>query len=840
MPLNEPTDGIGTAGDGWDGGRSPRRRKAVRYAVPVAVAGIAAATIGLVPAFAGSGSPDLPEISAQDLIAKMAKSDTQQLSGTVRVSTDLGLPSLPGGAGALGGGQAGREKGGDAASPQSKLMELASGEHTLHVAADGPDKQRVSIVDKAAEYSLIHNGGEVWAYDSGSNTAIHSKEGGRAEAGKTHDMPKGLPKALKDATPQDLAKEALKAAGDTTSVTVDGTAKVAGQDAYQLVIKPKQSGSTIGSIRVSVDADNGVPLKFTLTPKSGGAAAIDVGYTDVDFAKPAASTFAFTPPKGAKVVDGDKQRAKAPKGAEGLHPGKDLKDLKGSEGREGREGPQGRRWTEHHRQGLDVDRHDQGRRFRSALRQGRRCRWRRRRLPGQHRRQGDRFLRFRPGLQHPPGQRPDDGQRHGLRRRGRQADPDRRRQRRQVTGGASGQWPRQRSGRGRWATAPPEGLPRLPSGARRLPQPARHLTHHVTQDTTHHVTPCRSRHRSRVTTLGEPMSQPSAGDRVIETRGLTKAYRGGQLAVDGLDLAVPRGSVFGFLGPNGSGKTTTIRMLMGLIEPTAGSARVLGEPMPKAGRRVLPRVGALIEGPALYGFLSGRDNLLRFDAADPAADPRSRAERVGRALERVGLAAAAGKKARAYSLGMKQRLGLAAALLQPRELLVLDEPTNGLDPQGMREIRSLVRELAADGTTVFLSSHLLDEIEQVCTHAAVMARGRLITQGTVADLSATVLDSRGRGRLTVTTPDTHEAVRVLKEHGVTDLQVTGDRVTGELPTGPPERRDPGSHATAPLELADLNAALVHAEVRVRAFGTERASLEDVFVHLTGEGFDVAG
>ncbi|MFJ9410281.1 outer membrane lipoprotein carrier protein LolA [Streptomyces sp. NPDC101393] len=329
MPLNEPTDGIGTAGDGWDGGRSPRRRKAVRYAVPVAVAGIAAATIGLVPAFAGSGSPDLPEISAQDLIAKMAKSDAQQLSGTVRVSTDLGLPSLPGGAGALGGGQAGREKGADAASPQSKLMELASGEHTLHVAADGPDKQRVSIVDKAAEYSLIHNGGEVWAYDSGSNTAIHSKAGGRAEAGKTHDMPKGLPKALKDATPQDLAKEALKAAGDTTSVTVDGTAKVAGQDAYQLVIKPKQSGSTIGSIRVSVDADNGVPLKFTLTPKSGGAAAVDVGYTDVDFAKPAASTFAFTPPKGAKVVDGDKQRAKAPKGAEGLHPGKDLKDLKG-------------------------------------------------------------------------------------------------------------------------------------------------------------------------------------------------------------------------------------------------------------------------------------------------------------------------------------------------------------------------------------------------------------------------------------------------------------------------------------------------------------------------------
>lgn len=318
-------------------------------------------------------------------------------------------------------------------------------------------------------------------------------------------------------------------------------------------------------------------------------------------------------------------------------------------------------------------------------------------------------------------------------------------------------------------------------------------------------------------------------DAAIHTRALTKRYRGGQLAVDGLDLTVPRGSVFGFLGPNGSGKTTTIRMLMGLIEPTSGSAEVLGEPMPRAGRRVLPRVGALIEGPALYGFLSGRDNLVRFDAADPTADPRTRAARVDAALDRVGLVAAAGKKARAYSLGMKQRLGLAAALLQPRELLVLDEPTNGLDPQGMREIRTLVRELAADGTTVFLSSHLLDEIEQVCTHAAVMAQGRLLTQGTVAGLASST-----RGRLAVTTPDTSDAVRVLKEHGVTDLVVVDDRVTGELPTGePPED-------AVPLDLADLNAALVHARVRVRAFGTERASLEDAFVALTGEGFDVAG
>ncbi|MEV7778865.1 ABC transporter ATP-binding protein [Kitasatospora sp. NPDC088351] len=329
--------------------------------------------------------------------------------------------------------------------------------------------------------------------------------------------------------------------------------------------------------------------------------------------------------------------------------------------------------------------------------------------------------------------------------------------------------------------------------------------------------------------MAVPAAVPSAApsgvpsDDVIRTRGLTKRFRGGQLAVDGLDLTVPRGSVFGFLGPNGSGKTTTIRMLMGLIAPTAGVATVLGESMPQSVSTVLPRVGALIEGPALYGFLSGRDNLARFDAADPTADPRTRQRRVTEALERVGLTAAAGKRARAYSLGMKQRLGLAAALLQPRELLVLDEPTNGLDPQGMREIRALVREVAAEGTTVFLSSHLLDEIEQVCTHAAVMSRGRLVVQGTVAELAA-----RAQGRLVVRTPDVARAAEVLAAHRVAAVTAGEGRVDGEL------------GALSDEVLPGLCAALVGAGVRVRGFGVERGTLEDAFVALTGEGFDVAG
>ncbi|NEE12746.1 outer membrane lipoprotein carrier protein LolA [Streptomyces sp. SID7499] len=287
------------------------RRKAARYVVPVTVIGVAAATIGLVPALADSGDPDLPKITAQQLIEKIAKSDVQQLSGTVKISTDLGLPNLGGLESGLLSGAAGQGEGGSSADPTAKLTELASGTHTLRVAADGPDRQKLSLLENAAEYSIIHNGKDVWGYDSKSNEVYHGTSSKSPERGKDQQPP---------ATPKDFAEEALKAVDDTTSVTVEGTAQVAGRDAYKLVVKPKQSGSTVGAISVAVDAKTGMPLKFTLTPASGGAAVVDVGFTKVDFAEPAASTFDFTPPKGAKVTeekDAGKGAEKAPGAAFG-------------------------------------------------------------------------------------------------------------------------------------------------------------------------------------------------------------------------------------------------------------------------------------------------------------------------------------------------------------------------------------------------------------------------------------------------------------------------------------------------------------------------------------------
>ena len=306
----------------------------------------------------------------------------------------------------------------------------------------------------------------------------------------------------------------------------------------------------------------------------------------------------------------------------------------------------------------------------------------------------------------------------------------------------------------------------------------------------------------------------------VLTRGLTKRFRSGQVAVNDLDLEVPRGAVFGFLGPNGSGKTTTIRMLLGLVTPTSGEVQLLGQAMPAQAGAVLPRVGALVEGPAFHPYLTGRANLARLDAADATADRRTEKQRSDAALERVGLSAAADKKFRQYSLGMKQRLGLAAALLQPRDLLVLDEPTNGLDPQGTREVRTLVRELASDGTTVVVSSHLLAEIEQVCSHVAIMSGGRLLRQGPLAELGAA-------GLATVTVMTSPQAVtgavRVLHALGLPGVQPLEDGAQAEIADVQPER---------------VTAALVEAGIPVRGLAVTRPSLEDLFVQLTGEGFDV--
>ncbi|HWU57372.1 MAG TPA: ABC transporter ATP-binding protein [Microbacteriaceae bacterium] len=306
----------------------------------------------------------------------------------------------------------------------------------------------------------------------------------------------------------------------------------------------------------------------------------------------------------------------------------------------------------------------------------------------------------------------------------------------------------------------------------------------------------------------------------IETLGLTKRF-GARPAVDSIDLHVPAGSVFGFLGPNGSGKTTTIRMLLGLASASSGSMRVLGMDLPNRLSAVLPRVGALVEGPAFYPFLSGKANLRRLDSADRYAPRSTRDERVERALERVGLTHAAGKKVHAYSLGMKQRLGIAGALLSQRELLVLDEPTNGLDPQGTREVRNLVASLAGEGATVFVSSHLLSEIEQMCTHAAVMRAGKLVAQGTLDELRG----SAG-AVAALQTPDAALAREILTAHRLSlEPAAAPDTLLVTLPVG-----------TAP---EDVVAWLVRGGARVRQFTMHGASLEDRFVELTGEGFDVA-
>jgi ABC-2 type transport system ATP-binding protein len=297
---------------------------------------------------------------------------------------------------------------------------------------------------------------------------------------------------------------------------------------------------------------------------------------------------------------------------------------------------------------------------------------------------------------------------------------------------------------------------------------------------------------------------------VIETRQLTKRY-GAVLAVDRVDLGVREGDRYGLLGPNGSGKTTLIRMLLGLVFATSGQIEIDGCPVPRRVAQVLPRIGALIEGPASYGYMSGRANLALIDAAGPGGERRTRRARIEEALDRVGLAGVDRRPVRAYSLGMRQRLGLAAALLRQPTLLILDEPTNGLDPRGIREIRDLLIELNRKGTTILLSSHLLGEVEQLCTRIGVLDRGRLVIQDELTALRAPT------DRILLRTTDADRAMALLDG---TLLNRDGDRliVRGADP-------------------ALLNERLVGAGVRVAELIRERRSLVDLVVEATRPGSD---
>jgi len=297
---------------------------------------------------------------------------------------------------------------------------------------------------------------------------------------------------------------------------------------------------------------------------------------------------------------------------------------------------------------------------------------------------------------------------------------------------------------------------------------------------------------------------------VIHTSGLTKRF-GWTTAVDDVALDVAEGDRYGLLGPNGSGKTTLLRMLLGLVYPTRGRIELIGRPVPRRAADVLPQVGALVEGPAGYPHLSGRTNLALLDAAGPGGSRRTRRPRIEQALERVGLAGIDRRPLRTYSTGMRQRLGLAAALLRTPRLLVLDEPTNGLDPGGSQEVRALLAELNAAGTTILMSSHLLAEIDQLCTRVGIMDRGRLVLQDSLDALRAPT------GRVIVESPDVDAAAALL------DGQV--------------EARDGSRLLVRHTDPSALNAQLVAAGVRVAELSRERFSLEEVVLRRTGAGSD---
>jgi ABC-2 type transport system ATP-binding protein len=298
---------------------------------------------------------------------------------------------------------------------------------------------------------------------------------------------------------------------------------------------------------------------------------------------------------------------------------------------------------------------------------------------------------------------------------------------------------------------------------------------------------------------------------VLRTHDLSKRY-GQRPAVNGLNLEVRRGEIFGFLGPNGAGKTTTIRMALGLITPTEGSVEVLGQDVATSRAEILPRVGALIETPALYPYMSGRDNLRAVAAVLGGVAP----ERIDTVLELVGLAGRQRDRVRTYSLGMKQRLGVAIALLHDPALLVLDEPANGLDPAGIVEMRDLMRQLAGEGKTVFISSHVLSEVRQICTRVAIINFGRLVTETTVDAL----IGGRGEYLVRLEPAQTNEALTLVRgQPWGSDARVDN---TGGLIT-----RAPGGRGR------DLNLFLVQAGLAPNTLSEHTEDLEQVFLRLTG-------
>ena len=300
---------------------------------------------------------------------------------------------------------------------------------------------------------------------------------------------------------------------------------------------------------------------------------------------------------------------------------------------------------------------------------------------------------------------------------------------------------------------------------------------------------------------------------VVETSGLTKRF-GARVAVDHVDLRIPRGSAFGYLGPNGAGKTTLIRMLLGLTHATAGTMRLLGRPVPAERAAALARVGAIVEEPRFHGHLSGRENLRVIAAArEPEAHGR-----IEGALARVGLSQRADERVKRYSLGMRQRLGVARSLLADPELLILDEPTNGLDPAGIHKFRAMIRGFVAEGRTVLLSSHLLDEVEKVCDEVAIVDRRRVVMQGPIAELAA-----GGEQSILVTTSDDERALTILTEHrAVASASPAPDGIRVRLQT------DVEAEAAAD----DVGRRVVLAGLAIRRFEPARMSLERRFLEIT--------